>query len=128
MRLPSYFKRATESLYDCVADVYILKENEVPEDGFDDEVPKVSYQKIYQAMPCRVSTKSLGPVSSNEGIAPSVKYEVRLYCDFDYEIPAGSRFVVTNRNGRIIQYKNSGEPFTNYQTHQSISIERVKFI
>ena len=128
MIIPEVFRKATESLFDCVADVYHITESEDDFDGFDDEAPNKGFAILHSAMPCRISTKSLGPVSSKEGVSPAVSYELRLFCSFDYEIPPGCRFVVTDRNGRSKEYLNSGDPFTNYQTHQAISIERTKFI
>lgn len=128
IKFPAIFRRTVEEQYDCLANVYALKKVEGDFDGFDDEYPGIDYAKIHEAMPCRISTKSLGPVSAKEGITPMVSYELRLFCSYDYDIPPGCRFVVTDRNGKVKQYLNSGDPFTNYQTHQAISIERTTFI
>lgn len=131
IKIPDVFKRATEQLYDCLADVYIIDDKGVDEeyDGFDDETPAIGYEKIIEGMPCRISTKSVGVIGSNPGVSPTVNYEIRLFCDFEkYHIPPGSRFIVTDANGHTKQYKNSGDPFTNYQTHQSITIEMGRFI
>lgn len=128
MRIPSFFKRTTEKLYDCTASVYTTKELEDDDNVFDDG-DSTEFVEYIKDMPCRISTKSLGPISSNEGLDPNVDYELRLFCDFEkYKVLPGSRLIVIDRNGNEKQYKCSGEPFTNYSTHQAISIRREVFI
>ncbi|MDO4680910.1 MAG: hypothetical protein Q4A55_06660 [Aerococcus sp.] len=76
----------------------------------------------YQDVPCRIGQKSLN-VTTKDNVATTT-YVTALYCSRDLIIPAGSRVIVTDPNGRTQQYDRTSEAFHAYLTHQEILLSR----
>lgn len=70
-------------------------------------------------IPCRLSYQA--NVSTNQDGAASTIQEVKVYCDPDIDIPAGSILIVT-QNGRTERYEISAPPVV-YISHQEIGVE-----
>lgn len=109
-------KHEFEKQYDSV---FTLSVNEPVRDGAitkDKWVEKISDQ------PCRVSKKQINPAS--DGMFADATYQTTLYCDPQLDIPAGSKFTVTDVHGNVKEYSRASAPFNGYRTHQEIVLIR----
>lgn len=77
---------------------------------------------VYENVPCKVSKKTISPVSGSE-VVNTIKYEPVLFISPGIEIKPGSKIVVT-QHGVTRECIRSGEPFV-YETHQEIVLQRI---
>ena len=128
MDIYEYATREFERLYDCTMAVQLYKQvsNQDDDDPFADNDPFTTSEWVNQLenIPCRIAKKSLNIVKQ-DGVAATAGIAIYIYCNPKYEVPPGSRIVVTNRHGQTETYERSSEPFDAYATHQEIAVERV---
>lgn len=118
MAINDILRRATPSIqwmYDKRMDVYEVVET-VKVNGAD----AVEFQKVYAAVPCRVSVRSLKNTEQNE--ARLLKTEHKIFCDPEYVIRAGSRLVVDG-----VEYLASEDAMV-YVTHQELVVVRHEWL
>lgn len=88
-----------------------------------DPITKATTQKevlIASDLPCHLSRSSI-PAANQTSSAAGVEKEVKLFCNPDVVIPAGSKITVTQA-GITESYKCSGVPAV-YLTHQEIILD-----
>lgn len=112
------YRELIEAMYRDVCDVY----RHGPQLQANKETRLVR-QRIYKAIPCFLSQKSL---ASNRQTEPHnrIQYEVKLFLSPDVSIQQGDELHVA-RNGLTLTY-TAGEPFR-YTSHQEISLERKEY-
>lgn len=112
------FLNAVKRLWNDKCDIfsYVLSEDENGEEY---------YQKvlIYSNIQCGLSFENSPRTTDGEYVA-KVEQIVTLHISNEYEIKENSDISVT-RNGRIIEYKNSGSPEI-YPEHQVITLKLKK--
>lgn len=88
----------------------------------DPETKATSMREVLKMsdVPCHLSRSSI-PAASQTASAAGVEKEVKLFCNPDVSIPAGSKIAVTQA-GVTENYKCSGVPAV-YVTHQEITLE-----
>lgn len=74
---------------------------------------------LYENIPCRLSYQSKNHNQEEEGVSEPDQ-TIRVYCDIEYKIPAGSKVVVT-QYGQTMTYYASGIPAV-YNSHQEIEL------
>lgn len=120
------FKNAiapVESLYWDKFTLYGFKEI-TKDNGSKTNVPN---QVLLSDIPCRVYQKArAGTTAVKEGQDPNIQYETKLMCNPIYDIPAGSRIVVTDIHGNVKEYRRADEGFDSYVTHQENTIIRQR--
>lgn len=102
-------------MYDSVMDV--LGTERVKDGAFTVEKEVVSLKGV----PCKVSQKFFNSASNGEYTA--VGYQIKLFCHTKYKIKAGSKFVVTDRNGNVKTFIAANEPMTHHKHHQEIPVK-----
>lgn len=120
------FKQATapvESLYWDKFTLYGFKEIKQP----NGSVTNVPNQVLLLDIPCRVYQKArAGTTAVTEGQDPHLSYETKLMCNPKYDIPAGSRIIVTDIYGNTKEYRRADEGFDSYVTHQENTLIRQR--
>lgn len=79
---------------------------------------------LYEDEPCKLSFSSAigqNNVTGNNGVYATVEKVVKVFCDPDLQIPAGSEICIT-RNGVETAYKATSEPSV-FSDHQEINLE-----
>lgn len=85
-------------------------------------VTKVAEEELlYEQIPCDVSSESVTPTTN--GVVAYADQKITMFLRMEYEIPLGSRIVVT-QHGRTREYTNSGEPDF-YLSHQEIPLTLI---
>lgn len=102
---------AVEFMYDKTAVVKRYVEYEKP-----NLATGMRWETIHPSVPCRVSNPSLS--NTDQGVANSIDYEVKLLCSADYLILAGDVVTVDGR-----EYESANEPFV-YISHQEVALTR----
>lgn len=106
-----------ESMYSGVCDVYVTR-TETDRNGVERDVESL----LYEGISCRKISDSV-PVAAG-GIVSDVEQRVTLLLGRRYQIPPGSKIVVTE--WEITQeFTNSGEP-DYYLSHQEIPINLIE--
>lgn len=75
---------------------------------------------LFENAPCRISQN--GNKSTNGTDYQANGYDMKLFCGLEYDIPAGSKIEITDRNGHIKVYERSNVPINQYWHHQEIAI------
>jgi hypothetical protein len=113
-------RKAIESTYKGICTIWEYVSIEDEDTG--ETITSPEPVPVHENIPCKVSKKTISPVSSSE-IANTIKYEPVLFINPNIEIKAGSRIVVTQHEVTR-EYERSGEPFP-YVTHQEIVLQRI---
>lgn len=74
---------------------------------------------ILENQPCKLSFSSLP--STTDGNTATLTQAVKLFLSPDCSILPGSKIVVTQENGTVTEYSNSGKPAI-YASHQEINL------
>ncbi|WP_188017194.1 hypothetical protein [Lentilactobacillus buchneri] len=77
---------------------------------------------IVEDEPCKISRKSLKP--SDQKDFGTDEYDVVMYIRTGINIPAGSNVYITDANGKVNKYKQSGKAYTGYISHQEVALIR----
>ena len=77
-----------------------------------------SLTPILEDIPCRLSFSR--KAENEQDTAGSIVQDVTMYCDPSYEIPSGSKIVIT-QNGVTRTYKCSSDPAV-YESHQEVEL------
>ncbi|MCD8049266.1 MAG: hypothetical protein LUG52_06655 [Clostridia bacterium] len=114
-------RKACEMFYTDVCDIYVSKP------VFEDGRTVVEREKIYSAVPCRVSEKTylFGENGTSEGDNLSeVSNKVKLFLPPDCEAAEGSEFEVTRR-GKVTRYQRSGT-MKRFDSHNEVMVVKAK--
>ena len=112
-------RTALESLYIGTCDIIEYVENKDPITKITIHVPT----NVFSNQPCKLSFQKINPTNQTE-TADSVRITAKLFISPDIVIKPGSKIVVS-QNGRIFEFKNSGEPPI-YGSHQEVMLELFK--
>lgn len=88
----------------------------------DGSITSTKEVTIVDDEPCKISRKSLKP--SDQKDFGTDEYDVVMYIRTDIDIPAGSNVYVTDVNGKVTKYKQSGKAYTGYVSHQEVALIR----
>jgi hypothetical protein len=79
---------------------------------------------VIEDRPCKLSYSSLSVATESETVT-SITQVPKLFIDLDVKIKPGSRIIITDQQGRLSEYKNSGEPGV-FLVHQEIPLKLTK--
>lgn len=110
-------KKYFEKLYDCKCNVYeyieVQKANKST--NFQEKL-------VLENQSCKVSYESISTIDVIDNNGAKTPISTKLFISPDIKIKTGSKIVVTDNRGEVIEYKSSGKPAT-YDTHQEIMLE-----
>ncbi|BDR86128.1 hypothetical protein [Clostridium tetani] len=112
------YRKAIESLYDCICNISGGKEK--VKDPITKETKLVAKIK-YKDIPCKVSKQSLSK-NNQTSTVNQIVYELKLFIAPELEIKQGDTVEVTNQFGNKEIYK-AGEGFP-YNTHQEVILSK----
>lgn len=98
--------------------VKIVGVKDIKHGAFTDTEPVT----IVDGEPAKVSLKSLK--ASDQKQFGTDTYDVVMYIRTGLKIPAGCDVYVTDVNGQVIKYKQTGRAYTGYVTHQEVAMVR----
>ncbi len=102
--MTEYAKTVFDCLYDCKMTVKGYTEQEI--DGLTS-----------------MSESVLNNSSTNGSDYQANGYDMKLFCSVVYDIPAGCKIEVTDRNGHVKVFTRSNVPIDQYWSHQEIAIK-----
>lgn len=113
-------KENFEKLYDCKCDIVEFKEILKPNKstGFGEEI-------VIQNQSCKISYESIATINIVNDNGAKKPLSTKLFISPDIKVKTGSKIIVTNNLGEVIEYQSSGEP-AKYDTHQEIMLELFK--
>lgn len=109
-------RKALESMYKDSCDIIERQEVTDPET----EKTRFTTVTVHSNVRCRLSFASI-PTTS-EGNAAEMAQSVKLFMPPDISVKPGSKIVVTQHNGIVTEYSNSGKPAV-HTNHQEINLE-----
>lgn len=75
---------------------------------------------VFENQPCKLSFSSFP--SATDGNNATLSQAVKLFLSPDCSILPGSKIIVTQQNGTVTEYSNSGKPAI-YASHQEINLK-----
>ena len=106
-------KQAIESLYSGKATVYTVTYQKNSHGA-----QERSESALYTDIPCRLSYDR--KVSNDQGTTGAILQDITMYCDPSYNIPPGSKIVIT-QNGATRTYECSSQSAV-YESHQEVEL------
>lgn len=103
--MTEYAKTVFDCLYDCKMTVKGYAEQEI------DGLTSMSESVLLEDIPCRISQMSNSSTNGSD------------YQANGYDIPAGCKIEVTDRNGHVKVFTRSNVPIGQYLSHQEIAIK-----
>lgn len=113
--MTEYAKTVFDCLYDCKMTVKGYTEQEI------DGLTSMSESVLLEDIPCRISQMSNSSTNGSDYQANG--YDMKLFCSVAYDIPAGCKIEVTDRNGHVKVFTRSNVPIGQYWSHQEIAIK-----
>ena len=110
------YEKAIKSLWDGKCTVTVLQSKKDEKNGRTNQEETI----LFEELPCRISFSRLVVTNDVNG-APQKAQSVKLIISNEYEIPAGSKIIFTQK-GKTTVYKSSGEA-AEYSHHQEIMLE-----
>lgn len=120
MDIYEYASKAFEKHYDSIMIVQLFGTSKNEDDPFSDG----DWQDYLIDKPCRIAQKRQSSTASQDKYAVA-ELSPYIYCSPQYDIPVGSRILVTDRHGKTNIYERSGESFSSYATHQEFMVNKV---
>lgn len=109
-------RKALESMYKDTCEVIARKKI------IDPVTNRASYEtvSVLSNQPCRLSFASIP--TTTDGNAAEMAQSVKLFLSPDVSVAPGSKIIVTQSNGIVTEYSNSGKPAV-HTNHQEINLE-----
>lgn len=113
-------RNAMQSLWVDTFDLF--EQKAVKQANFSTDFQEV---KVLENIPCKLSFSSTSTVTpSNDGQTYSITQNIKLFCDLDVDINAGSKIIIKSQ-GKEFTYCKSGEPSV-FATHQEVVLTVFK--
>lgn len=78
--------------------------------------------EIVKEEPCRIILNSQR--GGNQKRYSQDDFDATMLISNEVKIPAGSKIVITNQNGDIVNYELSSKGYTGYYSHQEVTLNR----